>query len=106
MPLGPVAVIPMLAKIANSAPAHLKAAFFAVMASFTNLALPLSNLGTRYLNRAFTVNRQVLDPLTGAVSVPADDSEPGVLLVTVTGLGLLLSMLTILFIRYSPLRSR
>jgi len=43
-PLGQVAMIPMLAWIANSAPSHLKATFFAVMASFTNLALSLSNL--------------------------------------------------------------
>ncbi len=37
-PLGQVRC-PMLAWIANSAPAHLKATFFAVIASFTNLAL-------------------------------------------------------------------
>ncbi|MBE0582907.1 MAG: hypothetical protein IH612_04005, partial [Desulfofustis sp.] len=41
-PLGQVAMIPMLAWIAGSAPAHLKATFFAVMASFTNLALSMS----------------------------------------------------------------
>ncbi len=45
-PLGQIAMIPMLAWIANSAPATLKATFFAVMASFTNLALSLSQLGT------------------------------------------------------------
>lgn len=50
-PLGQVAMIPMLAWIANSAPPHLKATFFAVMASFTNLALSVSNLGTKYLKR-------------------------------------------------------
>ena len=38
-PLGQIAMIPMLAWIANSAPANLKATYFAVMASFTNLAL-------------------------------------------------------------------
>jgi hypothetical protein len=40
--LGFWAMIPMLAWMANSAPAHLKATSFAVMASFTNLALSLS----------------------------------------------------------------
>jgi len=54
-PLGQIAMIPMLAWIANSAPANLKAKFFAVMASFTNLALSLSQLGTKYLNRIFSV---------------------------------------------------
>src|SRR5262249_60722974 len=37
-PLGQIAMVPMLAWIANSAPDRLKATFFAVMASFTNLA--------------------------------------------------------------------
>jgi hypothetical protein len=104
-PLGQVAMIPMLAWIANSAPSHLKATFFAVMASFTNLALSLSNLGTKYLNQIFTVSREILDPITGGVTLPADYSELGILLVTVTCLSLLLPMLTILFIQKSTLRS-
>jgi len=104
-PLGQVAMIPMLAWIANSAPPHLKATFFAVMASFTNLALSLSNLGTKYLNQIFTISREILDLQSGAVAVPADYSALGVLLITVTCLGLLLPMLTIWVIHRSPLRS-
>ena len=50
-PLGQVSMIPILAWIAQSAPSHLKATFFAVLASFTNLALSASNLGTKYLNQ-------------------------------------------------------
>ena len=61
-PLGQIAMIPMLAWIANSAPRELKATFFAVMASFTNLALSLAQLGTKYLNEIFTVTRQVKIP--------------------------------------------
>jgi hypothetical protein len=76
------------------------------MASFTNLALSVSNLGTKYLNQIFTVSREVLDPVTGGGTVPADYTELGVLLITVTCLGLLLPMLTILFIQKSPLRSQ
>jgi hypothetical protein len=76
------------------------------MASFTNLALSLSNLGTKYLNRIFTVSREILDPVTSGVTVPADYTALGILLVTVTCLGLLLPMLTILFIQKSPLRSQ
>jgi MFS family permease len=105
-PLGQVAMIPMLAWIANSAPPHLKATFFAVMASFTNLALSLSNLGTKYLNQIFTVSREILDPVTGGVTVSADYTELGLLLITITCLGLLLPMLTILIIKKSPLRSQ
>src|SRR5690606_29919847 len=52
-PLGQIAMVPMLAWIANSAPDRLKATYFAVMASFTNLALSASQLGTKYLNQWF-----------------------------------------------------
>jgi BT1 family len=104
-PLGQVAMIPMLAWIANSAPAQLKATFFAVMASFTNLALSLSTLGTKYLNQIFLVTREVRDQAAGAVVVPADYSELGILLIIVTLLSLLLPMATIVIIQKSPWRS-
>jgi hypothetical protein len=105
-PLGQVAMIPMLAWIANSAPPQLKATFFAVMASFTNLALSLGTLGTQYLNQLFIVTREVREPGTQALAVPADYSELGILLLTVTALSLALPMATILIIRYSPWRDR
>ena len=104
-PLGQVAMIPMLAWIANSAPANLKATFFAVMASFTNLALSLSQLGTKYVNQIFLVTREVRDPASGAVSVPADYSELGALLVIVSAIGLLLPLATIALVKATPLRS-
>ena len=52
-PLGQVSMIPLLAWIAKNAPTHLKATFFAVFASFTNLALSASSLGTKYLNQIY-----------------------------------------------------
>lgn len=104
-PLGQVAMIPMLAWIANSAPSNLKATFFAVMASFTNLALSMASLGTKYLNKVFVVTREVKDPVTAMVKVPEDYSELGVLLVTVTLIGLVLPMLTIFIIQRSRWRS-
>ncbi len=104
-PLGQVSMVPMLAWIANSAPAHLKATFFAVMASFTNLALSASQLGTKYLNEIYTVTREVKDAVSGAVTVPADYSELGLLLVTVTLIGLLLPLGAIGFARLAGLRS-
>jgi hypothetical protein len=104
-PLGQVSMVPMLAWIAQNAPAHLKATFFAVMASFTNLALSLSSLGTKYLNQVYIVTREVKDPATGAISVPADYSELGILLITVTIIGLFLPLLTILVVQRSRLRS-
>ena len=104
-PLGQIAMIPMLAWIANSAPANLKATFFAVMASFTNLALSLSQLGTKYLNQIFTVSREVRDSDTAAVLVAADYSELGVLLMTVTMVGFLLPFAAITLVRFTRLRS-
>jgi MFS family permease len=80
-PLGQIAMIPMLAWIANSAPQNLKATYFAVMASFTNLALSASQLGTKYLNQLYTVTREVKDRASGAIQVPADYSQLGELLV-------------------------
>jgi hypothetical protein len=104
-PLGQIAMIPMLAWIANSAPANLKATFFAVMASFTNLALSLSQLGTKYVNQIFTVTREVRDRVTNAVTVPADYSELGWLLITVTLIGLVAPLFAIVLVRRAGLRS-
>lgn len=103
-PLGQVAMIPMLAWIANSAPSQLKATFFAVMASFTNLALSLSQLGTKYLNQLFLVTREVQAPGTGAITVPADYSELGVLLITVMAISLLAPLITIVLVQKTLLR--
>jgi hypothetical protein len=104
-PLGQIAMIPMLAWIASSAPANLKATFFAVMASFTNLALSLSQLGSKYLNQIFIVTRAVRDPVTGALQIPADYSQLGELLVTQVLIGLALPFAAILFARMTRFRS-
>jgi len=104
-PLGQIAMVPMLAWIAGSAPVNLKATYFAVMASFTNLALSASSLGTKYLNQVFLVSRQVLDPATGAVQVPADYTQLGILLVIGSALSLLLPWAAIGLVRWLRLES-
>ena len=104
-PLGQIAMIPMLAWIANSAPANLKATYFAVMASFTNLALSASQLGTKYLNEIFIVTREVRDGASGMLKVPADYSQLGDLLIIQVMLGLALPFAAILFVRLTRLRS-
>jgi hypothetical protein len=91
-PLGQIAMIPMLAWIANSAPAHLKATFFAVMASFSNLALAASQLGTVYLNRVFVVKR-------------GDYSELGILMVVAAVLTLALPLIAVAGVRLLRLRT-
>ncbi|MGC1440394.1 MAG: hypothetical protein WA888_07265, partial [Burkholderiaceae bacterium] len=98
-PLGQIAMIPMLAWIAKSAPAHLKATFFAVMASFTNLALSVSSLGTKYLNQWKSVTREVRDQNSNAITVVADYSELGLLLIVVTVAGVLMPLLTIALVQ-------
>lgn len=104
-PLGQIAMIPMLAWIANSAPANLKATFFAVMASFTNLALSASQLGTKYLNQAYEITREVREPLTKVIKAPADYSQLGDLLIVQLVLALVLPFAAILFVRLSRWRS-
>ncbi len=103
-PLGQIAMIPMLAWIANSAPAHLKATYFAVMASFTNLALSASALGTKYLNQIYIVSREVKDK-SGAVTVPADYSQLGELLIVQLIIGIGVPFAAIGLIRVLRLRS-
>ena len=104
-PLGQIAMIPMLAWIANSAPSHLKATFFAVMASFTNLALSASQLGTKYLNQLFTVSREVKERGTEIITTPANYSDLGWLMLSAMMLGFLVPIAAVLLIRYSRLKS-
>ncbi|MCS6785580.1 MAG: hypothetical protein NZ524_00895, partial [Thiobacillaceae bacterium] len=62
-------------------------------------------LGTKYLNEHWVVERQVLDPVTHAVVKPADyGALPELLAVQIT-LALLLPFVAILFVRLSGMRS-
>ncbi len=82
-PLGQVAMIPMLAWIAKEAPRDKKATYFAVMAAFTNLALSASNLGTKYLNKIFIIER-------------GQYGELGMMMITVMALGLVVPIMTVI----------
>ena len=104
-PLGQISMIPMLAWIANSAPANLKATFFAVMASFTNLALSLSQLGTKYMNDIYVVTREVRDQASGVIQAQADYSHLGSLLIVQLFLGLALPFAAILFAKVTRFKS-
>ena len=104
-PLGQIAMIPMLAWIANSAPPHLKATYFAVMASFSNLALSGAQLGTEYLNQIFIVTRAVRDRVSGALLVPADYTEVGELLIAATVIGLVLPLAAVGIAKLAKLRT-
>ena len=103
-PLGQVSMIPILAWIAQSAPSHLKATFFAVLASFTNLALSASNLGTKYLNEVFVITREVKTN-KGDIKVAEDYSELGMLLIVVCLLTLIIPILVTYIIKKIKLLS-
>ena len=104
-PLGQIAMVPMLAWIANSAPANLKATYFAVMASFSNLALSAAQLGTKYLNQLYVVTREVKDRASGAVNVPADYSEVGVLMIAAALIGVAVPLAAVAGVRLLRLRT-
>jgi hypothetical protein len=104
-PLGQIAMIPMLAWIANTAPGNLKATYFAVMASFSNLALSAAQLGTKYLNEIYVVSREVRDRATGEVRIPADYHEVGALLITATLVTLAVPLVAVAGVRLLRLRT-
>jgi len=104
-PLGQIAMVPMLAWIARNAPPHLKATFFAVMASFTNMALSAASLGTKYLNKIFVVTRASVDPVTGEQISVADYSQLGQLLIIVAMITVAIPLLVVLMVQSSTYRT-
>lgn len=104
-PLGQIAMVPMLAWIARNAPPDLKATFFAVMASFTNMALSAASLGTKYLNQIFVVTRASVDPVTGQQISVADYSQLGNLLIVVGVITVAVPLLVVLVVQSSAYRT-
>jgi BT1 family protein len=66
-PLAQVSMIPLLTLIAVHAPAGHRATWFALMASFMNLALVAGDLQTKYLNLLFHVDRGAYGELAALV---------------------------------------
>ena len=104
-PLGQISMIPLLAWIAKNAPVHLKATFFAIFASFTNLALSASALGTKYLNKIFIITRAIKDKVTNTVLGTADYSELGILLIIVTLLTLCVPIMAVWLVQKSKFKT-
>ena len=104
-PLGQISMIPLLAWIAKNAPDELKATFFAVFASFTNLALSASALATKYINQIFEISREVVDQTTQQVTTAADYSELGFLLISVALVTIIIPVSVVGLIQRSALRS-
>ena len=74
-PFAQLSMIPLLTLTAYYAPAGHRATWFALMASLMNLALVAGQLQTKYLNQMYAVGR-------------GEYGELGVLLITVTVIGL------------------
>lgn len=84
-PLVQVSMIPLLTLTAIYAPPSQRATWFALMASFMNLALVAGQLQTKYLNQIFQVNRGSYDNLA-------------MLLAAVTAIGFIVPITAILLI--------
>ena len=65
-PLAQLSMVPLLTLIAIYAPPAHRATWFALMASFMNLALVAGQLGTKYLNWLFVVERGAYARASGA----------------------------------------
>lgn len=66
-PLDHLSMIPLLTLIALYAPASKRAIWFALMASFMNLALVAGQLQTKYLNEIYVVGRNAYEMLPALV---------------------------------------
>ena len=104
-PLGQVAMIPLLGWIAKNAPLKYKATFFAVFASFTNLALSARELFTKYLNKIFIIKREVLDSKNNTILEKADYGSLDELLICLIIITVLVPILTIILIQKTKFKS-
>ena len=104
-PLSQVAMIPLLAWIAKNAPTKYKATFFAVFASFTNIALSARELFTSYLNKIFIINREVFNEKTNEVLTKANYESLDNLLVSIMIITLLVPITTIYLIQKTKFKS-
>ena len=104
-PLAQVAMIPLLAWIAKNAPTKYKATFFAVFASFTNIALSARELFTSYLNKIFIIRREVVNEETNNVIVQANYNELDNLLISLIVITLVIPISTIYFVQKTKFKS-
>lgn len=96
-PLVNIAMVIMLSLIAFHAPAGNRGTWFAVAASFMNLALAAGTLVSKYLNKLFVISREVRDDANNVV-VAADYSELGMLLWVVLFITFTVPMLAVLLL--------
>ena len=98
-------MIPLLAWIAKNAPIKYKATFFAVFASFTNLALSAKELFTSYLNKIFVIKREIIDKETNNIIEAANYAYLDSLIISVIIITLFVPLITIVIIQKSKFKS-
>ena len=96
-PFSHLSLVPMLGLVAMYAPRGNAATWFALAASFMNLALSASQLGTKYLNQIWVIKQGAVD--AGGAVIPANYSELGMLMIVSNVIGLALPLLTIWIFR-------
>jgi len=92
-PFDYIAGVIMLTIVAIYAPEGKKATWFALMASFMNIALAAAKLFTKYLNEIFVVTREIKQ--NGLIITPADYSQLGMLMWVVIIIGFVVPIVTI-----------
>jgi len=92
-PFDYIAGVIMLTIVAIYAPEGKKATWFALMASFMNIALGAARLLTKYLNEIFVVTREIKQ--NGVIVTHADYTELGILMWIVIIVGFVVPIVTI-----------
>jgi len=92
-PFDYIAGVIMLTLVAIYAPEGKKATWFALMASFMNIALVAARLLTKYLNEIFVVTREIKQ--NGVIVTHADYSQLGILMWVVIIVGFVVPIVTI-----------
>ncbi|MEC8100057.1 MAG: hypothetical protein VX089_02470 [Pseudomonadota bacterium] len=105
-PLGQIAMIPLLGWIAKNAPIQYKATFFAVFASFTNLALSARELFTKYLNKIFIIKREIINQDTNRVIENANYDSLDELLICLVIITIFIPIITIVIIQKTKYQSK
>ncbi len=100
-PLVHISMIPMLALIAYYAPVGKRATWFAVAASFMNLALSTREIFTKYLNQLFIISRETKDA-EGHIVTPQDYSELGMLLWSAILISFFVPLIAVLVLLKDP----
>ncbi len=101
-PLVHISMVPLLALIAFYAPSGNRGTWFAVGASFMNLALTGGELITKYLNHIFVITRRVSDS-AGNILVSPNYDDLGVLMIWRLAIAFLIPLAAIyIFLRKTP----